>query len=535
MQSLTFALWKCRKRVTAICLAAIVLAATGLSLVWVFRVPIYQAADEPGHLDYALALHHNRGLLRAADLPLFGLGRYVHAWTLYLRDRVETRRIARDRKERVPAGYGTREFFQALDTAAPDPDSIHVLERPYYLALYPYGYYALTALWIGLLRALSDSLVFTFFGCRILSVVLLAFSLVLVHLTAREMGYSRVFALLLTLAIGLFPLTSFVSSYVQPDNLSLTLTLLCWYLAYRVRRRPRGRWNVPLLGLASAALLVTKPHIYLCVVLPIGLMLLSAQIGRYPFRHWLRLASWLIVPAVVLWSVHLWSVTGTRNYFNRPPPRKDGLTLLIHGLETAIHDYYAGSSHASFWGVFGWMDTPLVIGKGRTDMVVRFAIQAATWTFLALTLIRLEQVLSRLLRVARRGRWRGALRIAFSNPVINSYFLFTAVMILLRVRLGNILGAGGQSQGRYWFAFLMPIFLTAISYAPRALTLRWSQVLLSRAAAVGLLLYAIVGSQYALVAIDRRYYAPRRESPSDRMAVRSPTVGAPGAACSPGR
>ena len=45
-------------------LAAIVAGSAALTLVWVFLVPVFQAADEPTHFDYALDLHAHRGLFR---------------------------------------------------------------------------------------------------------------------------------------------------------------------------------------------------------------------------------------------------------------------------------------------------------------------------------------------------------------------------------------------------------------------------------------------------------------------------------------
>jgi hypothetical protein len=48
-------------------------------------------------------------------------------------------------------------------------------------------------------------------------------------------------------------------------------------------------------------------------------------------------------------------------------------------------------------------------------------------------------------------------------------------------------------------------------YAPKALTLRRTQVVFSTILTVGLLLYCVVGSYYALRTIQKRYY-PQRAS-----------------------
>jgi hypothetical protein len=139
-------------------------------------------------------------------------------------------------------------------------------------------------------------------------------------------------------------------------------------------------------------------------------------------------------------------------------------------------------------------------------VVIQFLIQVLAWVLLGLTLVRLERVTSRLLVVARKGRRRSALRMAFSNPVLNSYFLFTVLMLFLHVELNNRFAA----QGRNWLPFLLPIFLTGTLYAPKALTLRWARLVASATLALALLLYSLVGSYYALKTIKKRYYLSSR-------------------------
>jgi hypothetical protein len=137
-------------------------------------------------------------------------------------------------------------------------------------------------------------------------------------------------------------------------------------------------------------------------------------------------------------------------------------------------------------------------------------VQFFGWLILALTLLRLEQVTSRLIRVARAGRKWTAWRMAVSDPLVNSYFLFTLFMFVLYVRIDNRFGA----QGRNWLPLLLPIFLVALHYAPKALTLRPSRVALSRVVLGGLLLYCALGSYYAIPSLVKRYYTPSRHAPT---------------------
>lgn len=487
-------------------LIGIIAASAALALAWVFRVPIYQAPDEPMNLDYALAINRHGGLFVLHGASYQALPSSVHPYTEYLAERLHTSRVAFQPGEKMPAGYGTAEFFAAIDRDAP-PWEVGVTgpNRPF--AVYPFGYYALLALWIGLVHCFNTGPVWTFFGARVLSVVLLVVSLLCVHGTLRRLWFRPRFALLVTACIGLFPMTSFVAYAVQMDNLSFTLVSLGFYLAIRVRQAPDGWRLLACLGLALGGLLVTKPHFWLCVLVPVAAMLATRLRGGT--AAWLRAGGLVLAPSVLLGGLYLWTTWGTVSLYTAPAPESGSMLYLFNGFRRALVDFYNGTTHDSFWGRFGWMDTPLVIRGRRTNEAVRFTIQCFSWVVLGLTLIRLEQVLSRLGRLAWAGRPRLALRLACSDPILNAYFLFTVLMFVLYIRLNNRFGA----QGRNWFPLLLPIFLTALVYAPKALTLRPIRSAFSVVTAAALLAYCLVGSSYALQTLQRRYYAsPRQHS-----------------------
>jgi hypothetical protein len=508
------------KRRVAFGLGAIVLGAAALALAWVFLVPIYQSPDEHQHLDYALCIRDRGGLFTAEAVPP-GIPCYIiHPESLYLISRVDLNTVAFNPDAKVAPDYGTRDFFRAIDAGAPRRGPLRTTVPPSLLASYPYGYYAVLAVWLGALRLAGASLVVAFFAARVFSVVLLAASLVLTYGMARELGHRRRFALFLTAIVGFFPLTTFIASYVQPDNLSFALVSLCLYSALRALRRPEDGRVIALLGLALGALCVTKLHFFACAA-AVTLPMVAVAALRWPAgRSRLWRAALLVAPTLALGSIHLWSIWGCPNYHTRGAEAPDRLLFTITWLKRALIDFYSesGATHRSFWGVFGWMDTPLVIGGPRTDAAFRFAVQAATWTVLALTLVRLQHVVVRLAGLVRRGRSGSAARIAVSNPLINGYFLFTVLMVLLYVRTGNRFGA----QGRNWLPFLPGILLTALVYAPRALAGRGAQRACARLLATGLALYVAFGGYYAVRTIQRRYYMPqvRHRTHNVRMTTR---------------
>src|SRR5262249_21841025 len=268
--------------------------------------------------------------------------------------------------------------------------------------------------------------------------------------------------------------------------------------------RPGSLGTVTLLGLSLAGLLVTKVHFFACVAAPVvALVAVETYVpSRSPWRALAALAL-LAIPCAAAGWLYLWTVWGMTNYYGPPLEIKHPLLHAVRWFHQALANYYGKMTHESFWGIFGWMDTPIQIGHHRTHELIQYATLAAGWIVLALTLVRIEQVASRLICLWWRGRRWLAVRLALSNPLINSYFVFTLFMFYLYIRLENRFAA----QGRNWLPFMMPIFLVGLVYAPKALTLRRTRLAFSAVLTAGLLLYCIIGSYYALRTIHRRYYS----------------------------
>src|SRR5207302_11162065 len=131
-------------------------------------------------LDYAFCILDRGGLFRADGLPQVVTPGCLHPDTQYLALRVHADMLPFNYDAKVPPEYGTRAYYQSLDAGAPPRTPFKATISHSLLACYPYGYYALLAVWIGIVRHFSDSLTFVFFGSRLFSVLLLMISLVLV-------------------------------------------------------------------------------------------------------------------------------------------------------------------------------------------------------------------------------------------------------------------------------------------------------------------------------------------------------------------
>jgi len=209
----------------------------------------------------------------------------------------------------------------------------------------------------------------------------------------------------------------------------------------------------------------------------------------------------LFLPSILFFSIQLWIVWGGDQMTGGN--LHSASVSLPAGIRNALMDYYRGGpAWLSWWGTFGWMDAPLVIWSPSFQARVHRVLALLTLLMLVLTSFRLVQTSVRLLRLGLRKRRRLALRIAFSNPLLNSYFLFSIFMVLLYALSDNSFFA----QGRHWFPYTLSGFLMTLHYAPRVLTPVWLRRVVSNLLIAGLLIYCAIGSYYSLKTITDRYY-----------------------------
>jgi len=496
--------------------AAVVVVSAAAALAWVFFVPILEAPDETVHFEYATALYSAGGLVAPRDAARLTVpdGRPV-PYPKYLEDQSAVAVIAEKPDVKAPAGYGSASYYGSVDRNVQPAGGADQLFNPPLLRYYPYGYYLLDAAVMGVTSLFTSSPVALFFAARSLSVALLVLSLVFTYLILRRLRCGFRLSLALTGVVGLFPMTTMMASSVQSDNLSFTLVSLALLAALELRRRPHHRsWTV-VLGLALGALLVTKLHYFAIVAVAVVAMLVTQRIDQKDGRGWRLEVALLVLPAIVLEAVQLWTQWGAPALI--APSQLGDVADIRHALAggpAAIAAYAGqiitftfldntfGREFGSFWGAFGWVDTPLVLGSPAVTAAVWLLFAGMSIGLLVCTLIRLGQVAFRLARVARRGRPRRALRIAFSNPVAISYFLLAAFLFTVE-------GYPGV-QGRYYFPLLPAVFWVALKYAPRALPGKFGPALF-RLQVVGLVAYTLAGAVFAFPTLSSRYYAHGRD------------------------
>jgi hypothetical protein len=499
--------------------AIVILMAGALSSIWVFLVPIFQAPDEPAHFDYAISIYSAHRLIRLSDGTPDWI---VSPYTKYLLQASDYDRIARHSSMRVPTGYGSKAYFDRVNVGAP---SIRQMLPPsgrinYIVPSYPFGFYGLEAVWMHAVSLFTGSLVSLFFAARLLCVFLLMLGLYFNYRTTINLGIPRWTGIAVIAAVGFFPLTSFVSSYVQPDNLAYALVSAALFFATSLRPGELEPATIVPLGISLGLLAITKYQFFVSVAVPVALLLgvRFTQAAPAATRRIAALGA-LAAPTVLLLAVQHWGVDRLNPGIQTNAPSDINLAyfrsvgslgaastiryVATTGMSGFNNCFVAGGCAVTFWQVVGWFDTPVVIVNVAVESWIRAAISLTSVAVFVILAYFTSRNILRLLWVAVHRRASAALRVASSDPVLNSYFCFLAIMFSLYVLTNNAFTA----EGRHWYPYVFPAFLCLVWYAPRAL--RKDHRTASAVLASVLLVYVLAASGYALADVHQRYYGPR--------------------------
>ena len=485
------------QRWATVALILIIAFSAAVSTYRVFSLPILQCPDEDSHIDYAFSLYSAGHLLNVRDAPSSGWNvkhrapyhkweRISHRYTLHLTDATRMYQVRISEDGKVPEDYGTRSFFDQIDRTAPQSpaktDGLAPVDNPGLVSMYPFGYYALVAAEMWVVRLFSDSLVWTFFSARLLSVGLLIATLALSFAVLRQV-HSR-YALPITAIVGLFPVTTYVSSCVQADNLSLTLVVLSWYLGLLAYKDFDRRYVRIFLSVSLSVLLVTKQHHYIFAAVPI----LALLIAKHRPSPAVILA--MLFPSLALYSVQVWIEW-------KPPFESKFVTFaldrLLAGIPRAIMEYYGGGyAYTSYWSTsYGWKTVP---------NFMKVILQVSTVLALLAVAIGLAKTAVRLWIIAK---WRPTIALPLAlDPLATGHLLFLGFMILLFALTANEFTA----QGRHFFPYVLSGFYLVVTFAPRILPSGRLRNRLSTLVIILLLMSCAVGQYHALAALGPRYY-----------------------------
>jgi hypothetical protein len=508
--------------------------------VWALRVPPFEEPDELAHADYAFTFF-DAGRPFHIEAPR--LRTEVSKQATYLAGAVGYRAMRYNPFARVSNGYGTAAYFRSVDARAPARSERAPTPRadmPYVAWLYPAGYYALEAGTMLLAsKFTAGSLVAAFLAARLANVALLGITLVAAYVIFRRSGLGRTTSLVAVAAVGFFPLESWVSGYIQPDDLVATLFAVTIALSLRSRRDPRAPGGTPYamffcIGLLIAATAFTKVHyafaLWLVVVPAMALRirrakrlvdataLLAACVALPAIAY--ALATTAVTPLGHIVSARAWVASaGVRS-----PSLAGALaSVLRNGLRTFGDAYFGGAAFAGFWAHFGMHGVTFF--PGRSGSIVSDGIVVLSAITLVLFIAVESKIAIRLARVARRRSPLAALRLVASAAPVNAYCVVSAMLI----GIAAVANGGLALQGRYWLPVVVPLGVVLFVQLPKYLNVaarRRAGLALVTVAAT----YSIVASLFGLGAIGRAFYEKPEAEPTvdsladiDRVIVRGQT------------
>lgn len=493
------------------CAVVLTFCFVALACIWVNLVPAFQSPDEPAHFDYAYSLATAGRLLRAADGPT-GFDPRVKA---FQKD-ADQRRLTFHADERVSTFYGTEKYFRKLrrDTKPFDsysPRQAGAVRSPLtsVYAFVPYALYAAAA------YPFRHDIAASLTACRFASVAFTGLGIFVWSRILRRLNVRRVHALALISIVAFFPLTSFIGSYVQPDGVAFLIVSALLLVTLRIRD---GRVDAGH-AVAYAALFTGLYGSKLQFAVAVGLATFVPVAIAYTRMACVRMrafaASVLFVSVSAMFAMMRWVMQSDHavSYFQGQRTLtsaamehvRSGLpTFLSSEFRLAVVDLYGGGiSQQSFWGLFGWLDTPIRIVDYRiSDGVGTFEMLGTLVTIV--TIVTAATIgLRRLLRIGRMRSAGLAFRLASNDPAFNAYVLFVALFIGLFVISSDLFGA----QGRDWYALEVVAFSCASWYGarafPRQMRRAYSTIVLASIATL-----SMAGSAFALTTIEDRFYRP---------------------------
>jgi 4-amino-4-deoxy-L-arabinose transferase-like glycosyltransferase len=302
------------------------------------------------------------------------------------------------------------------------------------------------------------------------------------YLTAREaFPRRREMWTTVPVLVSFQPMFTFTNAVVNTDALLiLAFGALIW-LSIRALKVGITWRTAAGIGAAFGAGLLTKPFI-LAAIPPLALLagrelVRAHRHGGGRLRVWRALATMTVV-VVLMWSP--WVVYSTRlgnSPFYANPIRTGQLQL-----EHPFYDYalgrfgvdygisLLGGTWASFWGYFGWLDTPL-------DR----AVYVALYVVCGIALAGLGLYVARWIR--RRGHPLRSQRVC--NPPTEAMLL--GYLGLCALSMAGTLGAtnyyswrargvGGGIQGRYYLGAIVPVVTLLSVGLTEWLPERWKPV-----------------------------------------------------------
>lgn len=333
--------------------AALLLLTLARGLVWTVATPPWQAPDEPSHASYAEHLREHPSPF--AGRVFFSVGLRESLTQAQLEDishvgeysgvlaqgELAARRHAIESISDKDAG--TRSWFEAAAGG------------------YPPTYYLLGGTAMRLVDAAGGSYLAQIQSLRILSVLLTTIALALQIGVLQELLGRGMRAIAGGAIIALMPMYAHIFSSFNPDVLMAVWFSGALWASLVITRR--GASIGPVAGLVGCVAfgLVTKPTAFAMVPLAllVAVIVLVRNRGERSRRRRAVLAAVAAVAAVtpLVIFTRLDDPIGTASELASTGTRSLSIDA-IRSYANAFMDMFMKLYHTSFWGSFGWLDTP---------------------------------------------------------------------------------------------------------------------------------------------------------------------------------
>ncbi len=331
-------------------------------------------------------------------------------------------------------------------------------------ALYPPLYYALTLPFHSLVSG-SDLLSRLFFA-RLSSVLFTTFTILVAYSIGKYFSRDESFAITLSGITLFYPMTTYVGSGVNSDNLHNLLFAISIYYCFRLIKEGFEHKNALILGSLVGLDMLTKPQAY--ILFP---LIFLAIIIRWQWAKWreiIRYLFLLVIPVVIFagwqeipkflggnpYAIATSAFTGWHNFQNF-------LSGYIHTHLREMPVWY--------WGVFKWFG--LVLPRPWWWISIRLVVVAALG------------VLINFYRDMRKHKLSVESKIMLW--IVGANAIYALALMWFDWQFYQMLGRSLGLQARYY----MPLLITQMLFVLYGLTSLFKVSKLSHYVSIGLLLF----------------------------------------------
>ncbi len=467
-----------RRRGVARDLAFVFLIAFSVRIIWALLIPPWLAPDEPDHYIYVSHIVEVGQVPHPPDphYPYYPLEQ-LHSGGLTLDGQLSTG-ISGSESRELPYFPINYDYKTARDYTAPTKDRLSSAGAR--ATGYPAFYYLAASLPYKLLQ--GAPIISRLFAVRLTSALFGALSCLFGYLFAFEIRRERRWGWALGMCMALLPMYAFDTSVANNDSLMIMFATALIWLVTRAWLRPEIRPSLAFaIGATTGFMLFAKPTGIILAPIAGAIMLVKAwpllrttwrriqprivALGAYVAGLAVGYGPWLVfrihyyrdtgigipsfapifrfVTGIFPFTRGLVSTTSSVPASASPPAVTHSFSAYLKYEQHQGWTYFHWLFVKTFWGYFGWLDTPLSEGVYRV-----------------ITIVCIIGLIGLALQFVLQSRRRALLVLVLGIVIAQSLTLFLLPDYYVNFRST---GAPVGLQGRYFFPVIAPILFLLLS------------------------------------------------------------------------